>query len=224
MESSQGHFAEARRYAEQLLANYPESYEGLTTLAEIELLHGDLHRAVALYSRLVERYPRPGEISNLGTAQMYLGSYPEAETSFRNALAREPGNTLSLLNLADTVSLQGRSEEAAAIYRQVVRQASLKATDWQVLSARAQALAHMKDGPGAAEAIQKMLRIGPEGAQVACDASLIYTLLGDRTMALYNARRALQQGIAPRLFALPWFDPLRSDPAFTAELRPRPGS
>jgi eukaryotic-like serine/threonine-protein kinase len=224
MESSLGHFDAARRDAEDLLANYPDSYEGLTELAEIELLHGDPRRAVALYSRLVARYPRPGEISNLGTAQMYLGSYGEAEASFRKALALEPGNVFTRLNLADAVTLAGRPEEGAAIYREVVRQAGLGATDWQVLSARAQAQAHLKDGPGAIEAVQKMLRSGPEGAQSAYDTSLIYSLLGDHNAALYNARRALQQGIAPRLFALPWFDPLRSDPAFAAGLRPRPGS
>ncbi len=224
MESSLGHFAAARSDAEQLLANYPDSYEGLTTLAQIELLHGDLHRAVALYSRLIERYPRPGEISNLGTAQMYLGGYREAEASFRKALGLEPGNVFTLLNLADAMTLQGRPEEAAAVYRQVIRAASLDATDWQVLSARAQALAHLKDSPGAVEAVQKMLRAGPEGAQTACDASLVYVLLGDRNAALYNARRALQQGIEPRMLALPWFAPLRSDPAFAAGLQPRPGS
>jgi thioredoxin-like negative regulator of GroEL len=152
---------------------------------------------------------------------MYLGSYREAEASFRKVLAQEPKDVFILLNLADTVNLQGRQEEAAPIYRQVVGEARLDANDWQVLSARAQAQAHLKDSPGAVEAVQKMLRIGPEGAQIAYDASLIYVLLGDRNAALYNARRALKQGIEPRLFALPWFEPLRSDPAFAAELQPR---
>jgi tetratricopeptide (TPR) repeat protein len=224
MEFAQGNFPAARSYVERLLANSPERYEGLTLLAQIELLHGDLDRAAVLYSRLVERYPRPLEQSNLGTVQMYLRRYREAEASFRKVLAGEPGNVFALLNLADTVSLQGRPDEAAAVYRQVVRATSLETTDWQVLSARAQAQAHLRDGPGAVEAVQKMLRIGPEGAQIAYEASLIYTLLGDHNGALYNARRALRQGVEPRLFALPWFDPLRSDPAFAAELQPRPGS
>ena len=221
MELAQGHFEPARQDIERLLANYPESYEGLTKLAEIELLHGDLRRAATLYAQLVQRYPRPVEQSNLGIAQMYLGRYREAEASFRRALALEPRNAFTLLNLADAVSLQGRREEAAPVYRQVVRQTDPEAADWQVLSARAQAQAHLKDGPGAVEAVQKMLRIGPEGAQTAYEASLVYVLLGDRNAALYNARRALQQGIAPRLFALPWFDPLRSDPAFAAGPRAR---
>ncbi len=218
MESAQGHFAAARTDVLTLLKNDPESYDGLTLLAEIELLHGDLHRAADLYSHLVGRYPRPVERSNLGIAEMYLGDYPRAEASFRQVLLAEPKNAFTLLNLADTVSLLGRPAEAAPIYRQVVQETSLAATDWQVLSARAQALAHLKDSSGAVEAVQKMLRIGPEGAQVACDASLVYVLLGDRNAALYNARRALTQGIEPRMFVLPWFDPLRQDPAFAAGL------
>jgi serine/threonine-protein kinase len=224
MESSLGHFAAARRDAEQLLANAPERYEGLAKLAEIEFLHGDLHRAVALYTRLVERYPRPSEISNLGMALMYLGSYGPAEASFRRALALEPRNVFTLLNLADTVSLAGRPEGAAPIYREVVREAPLDAADPQVLSARAQAQAHLRDGSGAVETVQKMLRLDPEGADTAYYASLIDTLLGDRNAALFNARRALRQGIAPRMFALPWFDPLRSDPSFTAALQTPAGS
>ena len=224
MESSNGHFDAARRDAEQLLANYPESYEGLTKLAEIEFLHGDLHRAVALYSRLVERYPRAGELANLGMAQMYLGSYREAETTFRKALALDSGDVFNLLNLADTVTLAGRPEEGMTLYCEVVLRARLDAADWQVLSARAQAQAHLKDSAGAIEAVQKMLRIGPEGAQIAYEVSLTYTLLEDYKAALYNARNALKQGIAPRLFALPWFDPLRSNPSFAAELRSRPAS
>ncbi len=131
-------------------------------------------------------------------------------------LALEPESPFALLNLADTLSLQGRGGEALPLYREVVRRTHLDTADPQVLSVRSQAQAHLEDGPGAVESVQKMLRIGPEGGQTAYDASLVYLLLGDRNAALYNARRALQQGIEPRIFALPWFDPLRSDPAFTA--------
>jgi tetratricopeptide (TPR) repeat protein len=223
MEFAQGNFAAARAYVAQILANSPDHYEGLTLLAQIEFLHGDLDRAAVLYSRLVERYPRPLEQANLGTVQMYRRRYREAEASFRKVLATEPGDPFALLNLADTVSLQGRADEAVALYRQVVRATSLTATDWQVLSARAQAQAHLAASPGAVAAIQKMLRIGPEGAQIAYDASLVYTLLGDRNVALFNAQNALKQGIEPRLFALPWFDPLRSDGDFAAALDGRPG-
>jgi tRNA A-37 threonylcarbamoyl transferase component Bud32/tetratricopeptide (TPR) repeat protein len=221
LEFALGHFAAARGYVEQLLAGSPENYEGLTLLAQIEFLHGDLDRSAALYSRLVQRYPRPLEETNLGTVEMFRHHYREAEASFRQVLAAEPRDTFALLNLAETLSLQGRADEAAALYREVVSAASLEATDWQVLSARAQAQAHLAD-PGAEEAVQKMLRNGPEGAQVAYEASLVYILLGDRSAALFNARRALEQGIEPRMFALPWFEPLRSDGLMVAALGREP--
>jgi tetratricopeptide (TPR) repeat protein len=221
MELAQGSFTAARDHVDQLLANYPDSYDGLTLLAQIEFLHGDLRRAAGLYAKLVERYPRPVELSNLGTALLYLGSYGEAEKTFRRVLALEPGNVMALLNLADAINLAGRSAEAVAAYNDVVRKTRVDAADWQVLSARAQAQAHLSDGPGAVETVQKMLRVGPEGAQIAYDASLVYILLGDRNAAFYNAKRALQQGMEPHRFVLPWFDPLRVDPAFAAELRPR---
>jgi tetratricopeptide (TPR) repeat protein/tRNA A-37 threonylcarbamoyl transferase component Bud32 len=219
MEFAQGNFGAARGYVERLLADSPENYEGLTLLAQIEFLHGDLDRAAGLYSRLVERYPRPLEQTNLGTVEMYRHRYREAEASFRQVLAEEPRDAFALLNLADTLSLQGRTEEAAALYREVVSAASLAAADWQVLSARAQAKAHLADSSGAVEAVQKMLRTGPDGAQVAYEASLVYVLLGDRNAALFNARRALEQGIEPRMFALPWFDPLRSDATLAPALQ-----
>jgi hypothetical protein len=69
-----------------------------------------------------------------------------------------------------------------------------------------------------------MLRVASEGPQTAYEISLIYTLLGDRNAASFNALKALQQGVAPKLFDLPWFDPLRSDPAFNAEIERRAGS
>lgn len=220
LELAQGDIAAARGHLSQLLGRYPESFEALSLLAQIEFLHGDLRRAASLYTQLVERYPRPLELTNLGTAQIYLELYGEAEKTFRKVLALEPESPFALLNLADTLTLLGRKEDALPIYHEVVRRASLDAADPQVVSVRAQAQAHLKNGPGAVESVQRMLRTGPEGGQTAYDASLVYILLGDRNAALYNARKAMQQGIEPRIFDLPWFDPLRSDPAFTAGRSP----
>ena len=59
-----------------------------------------------------------------------------------------------------------------------------------------------------------MLRIAPEGPQPAFDAALIYSLLGDRASARFNAQKALEQGIQPRLFDHPVFESLRADPVF----------
>jgi tetratricopeptide (TPR) repeat protein len=223
----QGRFTEARDDLRQLFRRDAGYYDGLTLLGQVELLHGDTHRAVEIYQALVERYPRPVELTNLGFAQLYLGDYAGAEKSFRRFVALEPENPINLLNLADSLHLQGRIEEAAATYRRTVAAVPATSEDEQDLSARAQALAHLGRGPDAVEAVQKILRTAPDGPQTAYELSLVYTLLGDRTTARFNGLRALQQGVAPKLFDLPWFAPLRADPAFAAEVKrramPRPG-
>lgn len=218
-----GRFDEARRHLEELLRRNPESYDGLTLLAQVELLHGDTRRAVELYSRLVERSPEAVELTNLGVAQLFLRQYRDAEESFRKVLDRQPDHLFALLNLADAVHLQDRREEAADLYRQVLHLAAAdpETADPQIVSVRAQALAHLGDGTGAVEAVQRMLRLTPEEPQITYEASLVYTLLGDRNAALFNAKRALELGVAPKLFELIWFDPLRSEPVFQKALQIR---
>jgi eukaryotic-like serine/threonine-protein kinase len=225
MELRQGYPTEARRDVAELLRRFPEKYEGLSLLAQIEVLYGSLHRAVDIYSRLAERSPRPNELTNLGFAYLYLKDYVQAERVFREVLDAEPKNPFSLLNLADALFLQGRSEAATPLYRGVLdaTEAESDSVDWQVLSARAQARARLGEVPGAIEAVQKMLRIAPEGPQPAFDAALIYSLLGDRASARFNAQKALEQGLQSRLFDHPVFETLRADPAFRSALERRAG-
>src|SRR6185436_11172512 len=98
--------------------------------------------------------------------------------------------------------LLGRHREAAGQYAKVVAQISgdASATDPQHRSVLAQALAHLGRGPEAVGAIQEALRLAPKDAQVAYEAALVYTLLGEESSALSNARRALELGYEPRWF------------------------
>jgi Flp pilus assembly protein TadD len=209
-----GQNARARDNLDRLLQRNPGHYDAQSLLAQIELLSGDVGRAVDLYQGLTLRHPGMTELSNLGFAQLMLGRYAAAEESFRQALAQEPRNAAVQLNLADALSLQGKRDPAAAVYRQVVANVDPASTNVQDLSARAQALAHLGQGLDAVAAVQDLLRGAPRNPQVAYEVSLVYLLLGDRTAALFNATRALEQGVEPRYFDLPWFDPLRTDPDF----------
>ncbi|HEY4588191.1 MAG TPA: hypothetical protein VII86_03145, partial [Thermoanaerobaculia bacterium] len=124
------------------------------------------------------------------------------------------------LNLADVLLLRGDRAGAEALYRRLLElvEHDPAAKSWQVLSTRAQALAHLGDHSRAVEAAQQVLVLAQGNAQAAFEASLVYTLAGDRASALVNAERARAQGVAARWFTLPWFDPLRSAPEFQALL------
>ncbi|MFL6194735.1 MAG: protein kinase domain-containing protein [Thermoanaerobaculia bacterium] len=221
MEYRLGESAAARRHLEELLRRYPGYHSGWSLLAQIELLAGDPQRALEIYGKLVERSPGVTEINNLGTAFLLLKRYPEAEARFREALRLEPRNPFVTLNLADVLLLAGRKAEAEAAYRHLLELASTDpaAGSWQILSTRAQALAHLGDRRAAVEAAQQVLVLAQGNAQAAFEAALVYALVDDRSSAVVTADRALAQGVEARWFDLPWFDALRASPEWRGLLK-----
>ncbi len=115
-EYRQSRFDDARRHLEDLLARSPGNLEGLKTLAQIELLRNP-ERAVALLREVVKSDPGTGSLTNLGVNLLLLRRYDEAEASLRQALARKPDDPSAALNLADCLTLLGRSAEARATLR-----------------------------------------------------------------------------------------------------------
>ena len=220
-----GRLDAARRRLEELLKRSPGNLEGLRTLAQIELLRNP-DRAVLLLREAARRDPGPKSLTNLGLALLLLRRYGEAEQSLRQALALQPDDPTASLNLADCLTLLGRPEQARQLYSRVVAAAERKATpgNWQLLSVKAQALAHLGDTVKAVETIQEAIRLTPDNAQLAYEAAVVYALVGDRISALFQARQAASHGVDPYWFALPFFDPLRGEPGFRAFASGRPGS
>ena len=218
MEYRLGESAAARRDLEELLRRVPGLYQPQSLLAQLELLSGSPDRADELYADLVRRSPQETEIVNLGTAYMLLRQYPDAEGQFRRALDLEPGNPFVTLNLADVLLLGGREGAARELYRRLVEltRRDPAAAQWQLVSARAQAQAHLGQRLAAVEAAQQVLALAPGNAQAMAEVAIVYAVIGDHASALWNMTQALQHGVAPRWFGFPWFDGLRSSP----ELQP----
>jgi serine/threonine-protein kinase len=221
MEYRLGEYDAARRDLHTLLARSPELYLGETLLAQVELISGNPQTAAELYTRLVARAPQLTELNNLGLAYLLLRRYPPAVARFRQALALAPANPSIALNLADATLLAGDRAGAAALYRRVLALAERDpaAASWQVQSVRAQALAHLGQRRQAVDAAQQVFLLAHDNAQAVEEVSLVYTLVGDQSLALSNVERALAAGVEPVWFGLPWFDPLRALPDFQDSLK-----
>jgi tetratricopeptide (TPR) repeat protein len=96
---------------------------------------GEHGQAAAIYGRAAEqgrsayfRYRQAGE-------WMKLGYFEAAEEAYRALLAEEPGTPNAQLNLALAVLMQGRREEALALYRSFAEGPALE--DYPDLAARA---------------------------------------------------------------------------------------
>jgi tetratricopeptide (TPR) repeat protein/tRNA A-37 threonylcarbamoyl transferase component Bud32 len=216
-EYRQGRLASARKHLEELLARSPGNLDGLNVLAQIELLRRP-ERAISLLQTASQHDPGVRSLTNLGVALLLLRRYPEAEGTLRKALARQPGDPSATLNLADCLTLRGHAEEAQRLYAQIAETCERMATpgNWQLLTVKAQALAHLGATEKAVEAIQQALRLTPDNAQLAYEAAVVYAVVGDRGSALFHAKKAASLGVDANWFALPFFDPMREDPAFQA--------
>jgi tetratricopeptide (TPR) repeat protein len=206
----QGKTETARRTLASLLARVPDEDASRNLLADVELTSGDPRRAAALYRELAAKSPGQEILVNLGLARMLLGDYDGAAESIGSALERVPDNYFYLLNLAQVRWLQGRRAEAGAMFRRVLALSGRDPArdDWQRLTVRAQALAHLGQSRQAVEQAQEALRLAPQSGQAAFEASLVYALVGDRTAAEVSAQRARDLGFTgPAWFRLPWFAP-----------------
>ena len=171
----------------------------------------------------MERSPERAPLSNLGLARLFLGRFEEAAAAFRRACELYPESPEVLFNCAESAQMAGRKEEAFALYREVLELlASDEAySDWMRAILEAQIFAHFGRIQEALEAIERALRLGPDNANVRYAATLVYTLIGERSSARLHAKAALDLGLPGRWFSLPWFDPLRSDAELGRLLRGR---
>lgn len=222
-EYRQGRLDDARRHLADLLQRAPGNTDGLKALAQIELLSNPA-KALALLRQIAANTPNTDSLSNLGVALLLQRQYSQAEESFRQALQWEPATAPATLNLADCLLLQGRSAEAHALYSSIVTEAErTHRGDWDHLGIKAQALAHLGEPTRAVETIQQALRLTPDNAQLAYEAAVVYTVVGDQNSALVFARRAAEGGVDAYWFALPFFDSLRANPAFKSLVSPAQG-
>ncbi|MGB6973167.1 MAG: tetratricopeptide repeat protein [Terracidiphilus sp.] len=82
---------------------------------------GEKHRAIALYSQLIQRDPSyaPAYI-NLGTIHFHLRQYPRAEDLYRRATETDPHYVLAFFDLGNVLDELARPDESIAAYQHAV--------------------------------------------------------------------------------------------------------
>jgi serine/threonine-protein kinase len=218
LELRRGEIAPARRHLEEALRLTPGNTWLLATLAELELLHGDLRRAERTYLELIAAGPERSDLTNLGLVRYLLGDYQGAIDSYRRALAIAPGHINVTLNLADAELALGHAAAAQARYQEVLRRIQAKEEgaplDPVERTTAAQCLARLGRPHEAVAAALEALQEHPDEAEVTFQSSLVFALAGEDASALALAKKATALGVQSRWFTTPGFERLRNDAWF----------
>ena len=175
----------AEQQFKALIDRVPAQRSLWTDLGLARFLSGRYEEAIEAYQRAFDLDPlHSAVLLNLADSELALGHRTEAESHYRQALAR--------------------LEESAAA-------APLSADD---VMGKAQCLANLGRLRDATELAERTVRQNRDNPDIAYDAALIYALAGDRANALANARVALRLGMGASWFRVAAFKSLRGAPEF----------
>jgi TolB-like protein/Tfp pilus assembly protein PilF len=180
---------------------------------------GRLQEALSEIDRALEQDPlSPLFRTERGVTLLYGKRYEEAAESFRRALDIDSNFLLALEGLALVRAYQQRPQEALALANQEAKLIGRRPRSLTALG-MVQALA---GHTGEAHCVlDELLELGGREYVPAGRVVGIYAALGEKDAAFEWAAKAVEQRDPTILWvrASPVFDPLRSDPRFTALLR-----
>jgi Flp pilus assembly protein TadD len=102
----------------------PTSVDMSLDLGRFYIMRADAKNAKIAFARILANAPRePRALHGLGAALLYEGEIERAVERFRQVLAIQPGNLNAQLDLAHCLLQLGRSDDAIASLRAMVRSA-----------------------------------------------------------------------------------------------------
>jgi TolB-like protein/Tfp pilus assembly protein PilF len=179
---------------------------------------GRIREALEEIDRALEQDPlSPLFRTERGVTLLYEKAYDEAAESFRRALDIDSNFLMALDGLALVRAYQRRFDEALALADLAIHIHGRRSRPLALLGT-VQALA---SHPGEAyRVLEELIQLGSRDYVPAARVAGIYAALGEKNAAFEWAEKAVEQRDPIILWvqASPLFDPLRSDPRFTALL------
>lgn len=119
--SNAGAYSEAIERLQNAIRHQPRSIDAHRFLSRALLDSGQLDDALLVLENLLRICPDdPAEWNNLGAIQAALNRLVDATTSFRMAIALQPGYRPAIVNLANALADTGRDEEVVRLCRQAL--------------------------------------------------------------------------------------------------------
>ncbi len=183
----------------------------LTSLKGLILLdQGDVSAAIEQFKAAIALRSNAIYHIDLGLAYMLAGQYQKSYEEFTLVIDNDNENPILALNVADSLALLGRQNEAAQLYSKLAESYADDPVSVDVRVA-AQSLAQLGEYQRAIELLQA---VREQDSETHFTFALVYALAGQNLAALAQVNQALQGGMGFVWFRLSWFDSLCSEPGF----------
>jgi Flp pilus assembly protein TadD len=119
--ASQGRDSQCELVLHKLIDEHPDFLPAYNELAELHMRYGAIESAAVTLEMGLERAPEDGVmLNNLGMCRLLQKHYEEALDCFTRACASNPEDARSRSNMATSLGLLGRHDEALALFYQVL--------------------------------------------------------------------------------------------------------
>jgi Flp pilus assembly protein TadD len=160
---ARGEYAQAKVALDPVLARDAQNPEALLQLARIQAATGESADALALYARVIERWPGDAVVRyEFASLQRILGNTAAAVPNLEAALRLEPDDSKYLDELAKAYIATGKAREAAALMMERADDTSRPDPERAALYVKAAAaLIEARDDAAAKAALAKALKLAP---------------------------------------------------------------
>lgn len=164
---SKGDYARAEKAAETILARDANQVDALLVLARVKAATGSTAEALALYGRVIDRWPNDaGVLYETSSLERLVGSTAAAVPHLERALALEPDNAQYLGELVKAYTATGKARTAAELLLERAGEASRsKAERADLYVSAARAFMDAGSNGDARRAVQQALRLVPANAE-----------------------------------------------------------
>ena len=159
-------------------------------LGELYRATGDFDRSEETFNELLQRRPTPRALVGFAKTKVAQGEFAPAESAFRSAIDREPGNWHHSVAFARFLYRRGRYEEALVLLERVVELSPDNAEAYLLIGACQD---YLGDMDASLAATLKSIELFPSRAGYR-DLGLAYSYMGNYELAVVAFERAVKLG------------------------------
>ncbi|MEM6484861.1 MAG: protein kinase [Pseudomonadota bacterium] len=204
-----GELESADRVIKKGVAAFPDDSRTLSLAGLVSLNLGDLEAARVHLTKALTGSKNLSYAANMALLHLLAGEPQAAEQLLRPYYEETGGDATVILNLADSLELQDRKEEAAVYYNELAALGGRQLHLYEITS-KAQALAHLGRFSEAIRLVKQTRdRLGATSSVLYATAT-IYALADEPNSASAAILEASESGYHPVWFSFPWFTELCS--------------